>query len=138
MAKRLKGVPAIIDELTGDGRDMFEVAKEIMQGGWHASARDRLEALKFLADRRWGKPTETSVQVNLSPNSGSESIDMLSDAVLEKLARGEITLDEKSTRQLVTGTDDQASLRQDQGPPDYAEYTPVHPETDGAGEPPED
>ena len=83
---RPKGLQARCRELTNDGEDLAEIAGRFLRGEIPGqSARDRLEAMRFLADRAYGKAPETILQANV--NVGPSAITELSKQDLEALAR---------------------------------------------------
>jgi hypothetical protein len=51
----------VIRSRTNDGQALLEFALEVMEGKHGAELSDRIDALKWLADRGWGKAVETVV-----------------------------------------------------------------------------
>ena len=56
---RPKGVRARIAEETNDGADILEGFLKVARGEERCTARDRLDAWRYLADRLWGRAPET-------------------------------------------------------------------------------
>lgn len=65
--RRPKGVRPrwkVASEVSHNGIDVMRLAARVMNGEIKASARDRLEAAKYIGDSLWGKVTETHVNIN--------------------------------------------------------------------------
>lgn len=61
---RPKGLAAKVREMTGDFTYQVGIMMDCARGALKgATARDRLEAIKWLADRGYGKAVETAVQI---------------------------------------------------------------------------
>jgi hypothetical protein len=83
---RPKGLPAKIGALTRDGQDIINKFHEIAFGngrGW--TSRDRVDALKWLSDRKWGKAPELQLHAELDGETAAAAM-ALSTSELQALA----------------------------------------------------
>lgn len=83
---RPKGLARRVRELTSDGEEIVDVMLRILRGEVKGTARDRLEAGRWLADRGFGRSPETLI--NVSASDTPDSLADLADDVLERVARG--------------------------------------------------
>ena len=79
---RAPSVAAQNAALTHDGAQIVEMFQRYASGAERCSARDRIEAGKWLADRLWGRAVETSVQVMASQDRAAVGALALSTAAL--------------------------------------------------------
>ena len=82
---RPKGVRALVSRRTHAGKDILLFWHNVMCGMIPCRTADRVKASELLAERLWGKPVATEVQLRLDAEQGA-ALD-LPDAVLETLAR---------------------------------------------------
>lgn len=53
-------------EMTNDGVELVEFALKVLRGQLVARTSDRIECMKFLADRGWGKPIQPIIAKDAS------------------------------------------------------------------------
>jgi hypothetical protein len=85
---RPSGLSRRIRELVGESpEEMIQIAISFAKGEIPGqSPKDRLEALKLIFDRGWGRSPETIVTANLNEVSENNPIAQLSRSQLEALA----------------------------------------------------
>lgn len=77
---RAKGLATLINELTKDGRTYTETMVKISEGekvfGLEITTKDVREAIEWLADRAYGKPTQALEHAG--PEGGALVVEVLS------------------------------------------------------------
>lgn len=89
--KQAEGFAGLVREKTRDGEALIDAAIDLLGSG---DERVRLEALRFLADRAYGKPLQpSSIEVDASIGVSREDLARLSDGEIEQLYRIQARLD---------------------------------------------
>lgn len=80
---RPKGLANRIREQTNNLEEQIQVMIEFSTGKRKCTARDMQEAIKWLADRGFGRAVETQAQIQLDSETSQAAADLSTDQLLE-------------------------------------------------------
>lgn len=79
---RPKGLALQIREATGGGTRLVEIMQDIAEGKIRGTARDRIEAIRWLADRGYGRTPETLLTGQLGEEQREAALELTREQLL--------------------------------------------------------